>query len=333
VKGRQVGYVLIVLIVLGLAGLVARLVSVESQRAVLAGVRLLNADVVDKVVMRDGDNESTLLKVDGQWQIGPYPVLKRALEEIWETAGKFDKAELISSNPENHVLMGVSRENTTVVQFWREGELYEEFLVGDKVFAPVEGLQKIYTPWTTAARLCYLRRHDADEVYGVFCAFPDRFTADPRFWAEPSIVKIPRDEVEIITYLFPKAPDESYELRVVGSVWVVVTDGTSRDADLQAIDSLLVELEELVTSEFPFVSETEQLDFTEPDALMGIGARAGASARSTTLLFLEKEAGSYYVKDIENPWVYFLNTEDASRILKAGQDFIPVPTPTPTSGG
>jgi len=333
VKGRQVGYVLIALIVIGLAGLAARLLSVETQRTVLTGVSLLNSDVVDKVVMRDSENESPLEKVDGQWQIGPYPVVQTALDEMWATAESFERAELVSANPDNHVYMGVSKENTTVVQFWRGEELYEEFLVGDKVYAPVEGIEKIYTPWTTASRLCYLRRQDADEVYAVFCRFPDRFKADPRFWAEPTIAKVPRDEVEVITYSFPKAPDEAFDLRVIGPDWVLVADGSAREADRQAIDALLGELELLVTTEFPKVDVTKQLDFAEPDFLLGIGTREDASARSKLLLFLEKEDGSYYVKDAENPWVYFLSTEDASKILKTGQDFIPVPTPTPVPSG
>ena len=330
-KGKQVGYVLVLLIVLGGVGLVLRLLSAESDQPTLAGVRPIASEVVDKVVMRDSQHETIIEKVGGVWQAGPYPVVVVGLQDMWDTAALFDdEAELISNNPDNHVLMGVSPGNATVVQFWQGDSLYEEFLVGDKVFAPVEGVEKLYTPWTTIARLCYLRRPDADDVYGVFCEFPNRFRADPKFWAEPSIVQIPSDEVEAITFSYP---DDEFDLRVINSVWFVVSDGSREAASLDVTLGLLAELETLVTSDLPSVKEVAELDFTQPDIRLGIGTKEGATASSVLLLFLEKAEGSYYVKDLENSWVYFLDAEDAARVLKTRQDFILAPTPTPAPSG
>lgn len=330
-KDRHVGYVLVALIILGIVGLVGRLLSVETQRTVLTDARVLNPEIVDKVVIRDNEYESPLEKIDGRWQIGPYPLVKTAFNGMWEIVEQFETGELVSNNPDNHVFMGVSNKNATVVQFWRGEELYEEFLVGDKVYAPVEGLEKIYTPWTVVTRYCFFRRQNADEVYAVFCRFPDVFKADPSLWAQPIITEIPRDEVEVITYLFPNATGEDFDLQVIGSDWILVANGTAIDADSEAVDALLGELELLVTTEFPNVDEAKQLDFGEPDFLIGIGTRQDASAKSKLLLFIEKEAGSYYVKDDESPWVYFLSAEDALRILRSGQEFVPVPTTEPSA--
>jgi hypothetical protein len=321
--------VLVLLIALGVVGLALRLLSAESDQLTLAGVRPIDSDTVDKVVMRDSLNEIIINKVGGVWQAGPYPVVAAALEDMWETAELFDdEAELISNNPDNHILMGVAQGNATVVQFWQGDKLYEEFLVGDKVYAPVEGLERVFTPWTNVARLCYLRRPGADEVYGVFCRFPDRFRADPRFWAEPSIVQIPRDEVEVITFSYP---GESFDLRAINSVWVVVSEGSPETASLEVTLALLTELEALVTSDFPDASDVAELDFAQPDVLLGIGTREGATASPVLLLFLETADGAYYVKDAENGWVYFLNAEDAARVLKTRQDFTAADTPA-TSG-
>ena len=326
-KGKQVGYVLIVLIALGVAGLVWRLISSETQQPVLTGVSLLSEEVVDKVVMSDNEKETTIEKVDGEWQVGPYPVVPRTLEEMWATAKLFDGAELISNNPDNHYLMGLSPENTTVVQFYREGEIYEEFYVGDKVYAPVG--ERVITPWRAQVRLCYLRRKDANEAYSVFCRFPDRFNPDPRFWADPSIVQIPRDEVEAITFSYP---DEEFDLRFGNRGWLVVKDGQPAAADVGAVLALLGELEQLVTTEFPHVSKVAELDFNEPDVLIGIGTREGATAKSVLLLLLDAGFGSYYVKDSDKTWVYFLDEEDAPKLLMTSQDLLPTPATSTDSG-
>ena len=244
--GKQVGYVLIALIVLGIAGIVVRLVSAETEKSVLSGVRPLNENEIDKVVMRDADNEVIVEKRGDRWWVGQYPVVQLKFEEMWDTAAAFNGAELIASNPDNHGLMGVSPENTTVAQFWKGDGLQEEFFVGDKQYAPIG--EKPITPWTPYARLCYLRYPDKDDVYGIFCDFPDRFTPDYRFWANPIVAEVPLDEIEVITFSYP---DQRFDLKVVQSVWVIQSGGTEQQADAEKVLELLRQLELVVTDDFP----------------------------------------------------------------------------------
>ena len=335
--GRHVGLVLIALIVLGLAALVTRLATTEYEMPVLTRVRPLTPDVIDKVVMRNDQFETVLVKKDGgEWWAGPYPVLDIRLEDLWQAAGEFDGAELTSSNPNNHALMGVSPKNATTLQFWREDELQAEFLVGDQSYAPLVEEERPLQPWSAYVRRCFLRYPDRDEVYGIFCAFPDIFGPDPARWPERRLAEIPREEVEVLTFSYP---GEEFDLRADRSVWVVVSPDGAEPANLEIVQDYLQMLEfgqifgGLLTS-----VEMEGLDFSEPDARLGVGAKAGAATKSVLLLFLEQpavtesgeeELPAYYVKNAEKPYAFLLSGQRAKEVLKHKHDFF-LPTPIPT---
>ena len=63
------GAVLIALIVIGLAGLIVRLVSTESNELTLDGILPVTPDIVNRVTISGDFDETTLVKVAGIWQI------------------------------------------------------------------------------------------------------------------------------------------------------------------------------------------------------------------------------------------------------------------------
>ena len=319
-RGKQVGIVLIAIIALGVAGLVARLASavVETEEHVLTGVSLLNADALDKVVMREEEYETILTKQEnGEWWAGPYPVDETRFEGMWEVATRFDGADLIATNPDNHERMGVTSKYGTSVQFWRGEELQDEFMVGSK---------QIF-PWKLEARLCFLRRPEQDDVYGVFCPFPEPFGGETDFWRHAVVAAVPRNDVEIITYTYP---DEEFSVRIDQSLWYLEDDLGREQASFFFVQNLLDALEQVVTSAFPAEKEVEKLDFSNPAVALGVGTKADAITRSVLLLFLEKsdEEGSYYVKDAEKPYVYVVDERTARNILKARGDLLTPLTPS-----
>ncbi len=312
-NARQIGYVLIALIALGVLGILGRLLATETQLPELTGVSALTEETIDKVVMRDQEFETIIIKSeDGQWWRGPYPVVPLKLEEMLEIAVEFDGAELISTNPINHRDMGVSRDNTTVVEFYKDDSLVEEFLVGDKVYAPIEEEEAVHTPWTVESGRCYIRRPATDETYGIACSTPSRFDADPRFWSEPIIMRIPRDEVEAVTF---RSSTDAFALAVDRSVWYILGAEGREEANLDAVQAFLSEIEFLVTSEFPTEEEVKPLDFTTPDYEIGVRTKVGATEKSVLLLMLAKQDEGYYVKDVDEGWIHFLNAEISANLI------------------
>ncbi len=317
--GKQVVLVFAALAVLGIAALVFRFVSAEPDEILLTGVAPLNEEVLDKVVIRNNEFETVIEKLDGEWNVGPYPVQRRRFEDMWATTKVFDEAELIATNPENHPVMGVSPENGTLVEFWNEGNLVEEFFVGDQQFAPIG--ERILTPWTSFVRLCFMRDPEQDDVYGIFCDFPDRFLPDPKFWKNPLITEIPRDEVEVVSF---KYPDQEFDLRIANSVWLLSQDGVEvGQADPQVVLELLQTIEFLVTSDFPTDDQLRRLDFDIADITMFVQVRVGATSRSARLLLLERDEGGYFVKRQDQDYAYILDDLSAPFILKRISDLIP----------
>ncbi len=319
--GKQVGFVFAALVILGIAALVFRFISAEPDEILLTGVAPLTEETLDKVVIRNNEFETIIEKTDGDWQVGPYPVQRRRFEDMWSTTQLFDEAELIATNPENHPVMGVSPENGTLVEFWNQGELIEEFFVGDQQFAPIG--ERVITPWQNYVRLCYLRNPEEDDVYGIFCDFPDRFLPDPKFWKHPLITEIPRDEVESISFRYP---EEEFNLKIENSVWVVSQDGAEvGQADPEVMLELLQVVEYMVTSDFPTDDELARLNFDLADITMFIQVRTGAISRSARLLLLERDEGGYFVKRQGQDYAFVINDQVAPFILKRLANLIPPP--------
>ena len=319
--GKQVGFVFVALVVLGIAALVFRFISAEPEKIVISDVAPLTEETLDKVVIRNNEFETRIEKIDGDWLVGPYPVQRRRFEDMWTTTEMFDEAELIATNPENHPVMGVSPENGTLVEFWNGDDLVEEFFVGDQQFAPIG--ERLITPWQNFVRLCYLRNPEEDDVYGIYCDFPDRFLPDPKFWKHPLITEIPRDEVESISFRYP---EEDYSLRIENSVWVVSRDGAEvGQADPEKMLELLQAVEYLVTSDFPTDDEMNRLNFDLADITMFIQVRTGAISRSARLLLLERDEGGYFVKRQGQDYAFIIDDQIAPFILKRIADLIPPP--------
>ncbi len=319
--GKQVGFVFAALVILGIAALLFRFISAEPDEILLTGVAPLTEETLDKVVIRNNEFETIIEKTDGDWQVGPYPVQRRRFEDMWTTTQLFHEAELIATNPDNHPVMGVSPENGTLVEFWNQGELIEEFFVGDQQFAPIG--ERVITPWQNFVRLCYLRNPEEDDVYGIFCDFPDRFLPDPKFWKHPLITEIPRDEVESISFRYP---EEEFNLKIENSVWVVSQGGAEvGQADPEVMLELLQAVEYMVTSDFPTDDELARLNFDLADITMFIQVRTGAISRSARLLLLERDEGGYFVKSQGQDYAFVIDEQVAPFILKRLANLIPPP--------
>ena len=314
-KGRQVGLVLIVLIVLILTAVVARVVSSGSSEQELTGVRPLSSELMDRVVVSDLLSEATLRKEDGRWMVGSYPVVQWLLDALWETAAQFDGADLVATNPENHPLMGVTPATGSLLQLWTGDQLVEEFMLGDRQFARPEEGGVIISPWSQEARLCYLRRPNQDEVYGVFCAEPDRFIPVGNWWKDPVITKVTPQEIQSVTFVYP---DATFRLnKITGIEWMIV-NGDEVESNLTKTVDLTERFRQLITEDYPIEEEVAAVDFSRPDAsvLFVVEEQESGNVRQVQLLFVRRDDGFYYVKDAENSWAYLLTTTSTSAILR-----------------
>ncbi len=328
---RQLGIVGAALILLVVVAVLAAVLSSSASERELKGVSELTSDSLDQVLLKDETIEATLLKEDGRWMVGSYPVVAWLLEALWNVTGQIEGADLIATNPDNHHLMGVTPATGSLVQFWSGGTLVEEFIVGDREFARAAPGAEIIAPWTPAASTCFLRRPEENEVYGVFCAEPNRFLPVPTWWADPIIVQVIPQDIESVTVQYP---DSSYRLnKVTGIEWRL--DDGEQEANLTKTVDVIERFRLLAAEAYPDETEAAGVDFTRADAVVSlvIEEQDTGIRRDITILFVRRGDEYYHVKDAATDWSYLISATSTAVILQPRDWFLTSlkPRPAPTS--
>jgi hypothetical protein len=308
VNSRQVSYVLIILIVLGIAVAVFKLVSAGTADTSLSGLLPIAPDVVDQVVLRSGGNEVSIKRVGESadiWRVGAYNIDQARFEEFWATVKKFDGAQLVAQNRGSHARMGVDAENGTEVEFLLGNSVQERFIVGIG---------------SETVALCYLRRQDRDNVYAVPCRFSDLFASDADSWRDPTIVTIPLEVIGAFTLRYPRqTPEEVFTVSISESApfFHLQTEGGPVQANTQATASILGGLQVLRATGFASEAEAARLerDFEVPDASLLLGPRKGLNAPTVRILFVERDGESYWVRNTATATVYIASRQVVEAIL------------------
>ena len=304
-KSRQVGFVLIALIVVGVAGLIARAVSSGSDELVLSGLLPLTIDVVDTVSISSDESTAELERIGTDWSIGQFRVFEPKLREFWGAVSDIDGAQLVATNPANHSRMGVADGQGTVLGFFLGGVVQEQFLVGN---------------WSPDVRLCYLRRAGKNEVYSIPCASPDVFNSDPDSWRNRIVFRVPRNAVESIGYTYP---GEEFSVGVTERGAVVMSDEGEEPADGALLLNILLALENLPEATgFASKEEARELSFDASTPSIVIDTIDGSGFPTTRLRFIPRDDISYWVKNPRDNAVYVMDRGLVEFLLKTREDFV-----------
>ena len=307
-KGSQVLLVLIVLIGLGIAGLVVRVVSAGSQESVLSGLLPISPDVIDGVTLRTGEQEVNLVKVNDIWRAGDFPAFDLKLVQMWSAVDKFDGAQLIATNPKNHARMGADLEQGIEVMFLLGEAVQERFIIGSQ--------------WSPTVHLCYLRRQEQDKVYAVRCPMPDTFDTNLDGWRNPIVLSIPRNEVETFTIRYP---DDEFVLKLVDSVPTLVADNEEGPANQLLVEFLLQVTEALIASGFASEDEAREIDFDFPDVSLLVRTREDSQYPTTRVIFVKRPDGDYYVKNTSTRTVFIVEGAVVDTVLRPREEFLGIP--------
>jgi hypothetical protein len=309
-KSKQVGYVLIALIAIGVAGLVLRIVSASSNDLVLTGLLPVTPDVIDAVAIKSPEGEVRLDRVGNEfpfsWRIGLDQAFQPKVDQFWAAVADIDGAQLVARNPANHERMGVLEGQGTRVSLLLGGFEQESFIVGT---------------WSRDVRLCYVRRVGSDEVYGIPCASPLVFDPNPDGWRNPVVVSIPDTDVESITFTYP---NEEFVLRREDRQWVVDSlAGQGQLADVFAVNSILGSIQGLLATGFAREDETANLDFSGPDAIsVQIATTEQSNFPTTRVRLLRRDDVSYYARTPVQSTVFIIDSSVANGLLLQSTDLI-----------
>ena len=303
-KSRQVGFVLMALIAVGIAGLVFRIVAGGSDEVILEGLVQVSSQASDRVLV-EGDGFTTELQrlgeaEQGAWFVDDQPVFEPWLQQFWQGVDDLYDAQLISTNPANHDRLGVAQGDSIEMSFFQDRRsLQEKFLVG---------------AWKPAARLCYVRRAGHDETYGIPCPGGNIFDPDPDRWKNPVVASIPPNEIAEIQYTYR---DEQFILRPneEGEWFVIGADGTENPSRPAALNSIIGILQLVIASGFESEEVAETLNFTTPDAMVRVLTRDDAPTPSTRLRFLQRDDRSFYLKTPTTSTVYIVDAQRVGPLL------------------
>ena len=302
---KQVGYVLIALIVIGVAGLVLRLIAAGSSELTLEGILPVSPDVIDRVTISTSTGaEARLEKINDIWQIEREEAFIPKLNQLWTAASDIDGAQLVARNPANHGQIGVQEGEGINVAFWLGEFKQEEFIVGK---------------WSQDVRLCYLRKPARNEVYAIPCPFGNIFDSNADGWRNPIVASIPRDAIEAIEFDYP---GDDFILRRAERGWVVEGADVLEPANVFAVNAVLGTLEGFIASGFAPEQEADGLEFTGPE---GISVRIITSEESgyptTRVRLLPRDDVSLYARTPRRPNVFLVDARAASGLLLSLDDF------------
>ncbi len=304
-KSRQVGFVLIALIAVGVAGLVFRIIAAGSDEVILEGLVQVSSQASDRVLI-EGDGFTTELQrlgeaEQGAWFVDRQPVFEPWLQQFWQGVDDLYDAQLVSTNPTNHERMGVVQGDATELSFFQDRRsLQEKFIVGT---------------WKPTTRLCYVRRAGHDETYGIPCPGGNIFDPDPDRWKNPVVASIPPNEIAEIQYTyrdeqFLLSPNEEGE-------WFVISADSSEEEPINpfALNGIIGTLQLIIASGFEDGDVADTLDFTAPDAMVRVITHEDAPTPSTRLRFLKRDDLTFYLKLPTTSTVYVVEAQRVAPLL------------------
>ncbi len=303
-KSRQLGFVLMALIAVGVAGLIFRIIAAGSDEIVLEGLVQVSPRASDRVLVAGGDSQTELVRLgdaeQASWFVDDQPVFLPRLEQFWQAVDDLYNAQLVSVNPANHPRLGVVDGESIEVSFFIGGRsLQEKFVVGE---------------WQPDVRLCYVRRAGHEETYGVPCPAGNIFDPDPDRWKNPVVTSIPPNDIREIQYTYR---DEAFVLRPdeEGEWAAYAEDGSENPIDPLALNSIIGTLQLVVASGFADDEEADNLNFAVPDAMVRVLTHEDASTPSTRLRFLRRDDLSMYLSIPTTGTVYIVDNQAVRGLL------------------
>ena len=293
--------------------------------------RLTEQDV-DQLVIRSGEDEVALRKLEARWMIGDRGVYPDKLDAFWVLVGDLDSLPTIARNPDNHARLGVTELEATSVTFLDGVVTVAELLVGS---------------WSSDSQSTFVRRPGTDAV-AMVAGDLNVFLA-PRFdeWRDPTIVDASSILVRSLKF---KYPDEEFEVKLVirssanefetteqllaqaatltledttifsgqatptpapdpgRAAWVIQTARGEIAADPQRILLLLTLLTPLLADGFED-ELWESLGQQEPAWTLEVGS--GGFGSVAFLQFYPKDATTFYVRRAGSRDVFLLNESTA----------------------
>ena len=266
------------------------------------GIIFIDPNIINSIQISDNKNTSSLYKVNESWRIGKQTVFEPKLSLFWKAIANIQKSELISVNPKNFQRMGFDDSDKTLVRFFLESTLQEEFLVGK---------------WDQDTKTCFIKKLNIDQVYGFTCPYENIFATDPDMWRNPIILSFPPQNIDSIKFSYP---DREFEINLSESGWILNNNpeimlDTTKIAQFANLTQLLL-ADGFLTEE-----EAVKVDFNQSDALITFIPKPKTSSTISRIRLKQIDANKVAIKSGNSPIIYFLSLVNAQQLLPSEENF------------
>ncbi len=267
-----------------------------------SGIIFIDQQIIDRVTISSKTQSSQLYKVNNSWRIGKQAVFAPKLALFWKAVNNIQKSELVSVNPRNFNRIGLNENEYTLVQFFLESTLQEEFVVGK---------------WESETKTCFIKKINLNQVFGFTCPYPDIFATNPDMWRNPIISNFPADDLAAIQFSYP---NEQFELNLTENGWQL-NNQNNINIDSNQIARFANITQLLLADGFLNDSESKDIDFNQSDALIILVPKPKAPSRITRLRLKQLDEKRVAVKSGNIPIIYYISISKAQEILLREKDF------------
>ena len=307
-KSRQVGFVLMALILIGVIGMAGRLLSAGDDDFVMEGLMPITSDVITKVTVEKGSEKAELVRLGPEdWRVGKHPAFAPRLEDFWIHVTDLTQAQLVARNPRHHQMLGVDEDSSTLLSFYLDQSVQEEFFIGK---------------WSPDVRLCYVRKSGKDEVYGIPCPRNEVFSANIDSWRNPIVLSISASDIASFDFIYPDSNKAFSIIRTEDGDWMVQSASSSGSADRRTVDLLLQTVSVVPALGFEEDSIADKLDFDAPDGAVRINTVPNSSSPTTRLKFIRKDEQTSYVKIPSQSTVFIVDSRLAEFLLMSKEEIL-----------
>lgn len=285
-------YILFIVLIVLIFGIVAKnYFSDRNQKAMIAGQKLLTADVadsIDKIEIKKGQTETILEKKADAWFVSSaqnYPANSNLAQTLISSLkngtlssiadNTLDQLAAYQLDEASRTTLNVKKEGITVGNFWvgRSGDSYGTYYVVK------ESINKVYL---------------AQNINSNFAETE---------WRDRTILQTNKDEVASVKITLPK---ETFELAKTDNKWQIA----KRDVKQAAIDALLNQLTLISANSFPPAG----FGFVDSGTKLEIKL---ANDTKTLILGQTLENGQVAIKN--NDGLIYIITKDIADILTKNQ--------------
>ena len=307
-KSKQVGFVLMALIAIGVAGILYRGISSGGTDFTMQGLMPITPDVIDRIEISASGQQAELVRMgDEDWRVGKNPAFTPRMSDFWMHVNDIPEAQLVARKPKHHAVLGVDENTGTELTFYLGQAVQEEFVVGK---------------WSPDVKLCYVRKSGKDEVYGIPCSRNNVFSSDPDSWRNPIVASIPPADVESFDFIYPDSSLGFSVTKVDGDWQVTSQSGVDGIADERVIDMILQALTVVPAVGFVEDEEKDSLDFAAPDGAIRINTFQESISPTTRLKFIGNDELTYYVKVPSQSTVFLVDANLSDFLLMKKEDMI-----------